>query len=835
MRTESKKTLLGREVIIVSLLALTLSSCILSSSGGGSSSRGATANTTYSVDPNYGRYLEDNPIILADNEDLSYSANMANYLSDEKYITSNQFLIGSCSAGGSDVTKCFEVRVDDSSGYLSATENRWAFSPSDDTEEFLQVQAFGNMRDITEKFHDSVEWSYELSQGYGYNSAIPYELYSSDERAFWYPSGVLKAYSECEEFNNAYYDASTKEICLGIIGNDLRTYSYMALDPTITFHEIGHAYTHILMNARHRANNTDTDIDSNLGYVFYDEAGSIGEGLSDFYSFYMTERTHFAEWGLGRFLSVPQSRPMSEDDDIHAAGINLSGEGRLSYPEYINYDPNEADVPYEAVHYGGQIASHFLHAFYISLLAESEVDDDYGIYYLDEDEDGEYEEYSYVENLYHCGMTKENALNMTMHLVFETLMELGDQTATGFGDVDDTIYNVNLDPDNAIEWLSMVKPINYRTFFQTFAKYFILTVGNDSYGMCNGLAYDKDEFELLMDRYGLLLFKTYNEDGNSHEDGHDGDHTAVTSTNRIQTVLVSKSKLKLDSRDDSATAFVIDTQSDILAAVESLILSGQMESISEQIDDSFAYNNGNAQISPGEVVGVALNVYNNSNSTMAGVQILANDWDHFSNSNPCNNLGDDFPLDTEGAADSSEEADYSENFESGSGDLVAGDCNYVTKDNGLEDDEELYPVCFVEYADDDATKWVNQNKYRQEIGLSANNCLGGSDSLNDCFIRVIKGGDQAYFSRLDAKSTWTETLDNDTTGTPTFTTSNVIFMEVSPWIPPGTTFNCRMRARFTNCSDCWHDSNFDNDDYLDFEFSGAEPFQILNFQFTVID
>ncbi len=374
--------------------------------------------------------------------------------------------------------------------------------------------------------------------------------------------------------------------------------------------------------------------------------------------------------------------------------------------------------------------------------------------------------------------------------------------------------------------MSMVKPINYRSFFQTFSKYFLQTVGNSSFGMCNGLAYDRDEYEKLLDRYGLLLFRTYNEDGNGYVsstiNGHAGTHTAVTSTNRVNTVLIAKDMLKLDDRSTSATAFVIDNQSDINAAIEAMILSGQITGISDQIDDNFAYNNGNAQISPGEVVGIALNVYNNSNSTMGGVQILANDWDHFQGGKPCNNLGDDFPLDSEGAA----------TVTTNTG------CDYVTRYNGqssLETNEGLAPVCFVEFNDSDATKWVNQNVFRQEIGLAANKCLGGSDSLNDCFIRMIKGGDQAYFSKLAPKSTWSETLDNDTTGTPTFTTSNVLFMEVNESIPPGTTFNCRMRARFTNCSDCYHDSNYNGDDYLDYEFSGAAPFKLINFQFTVID
>ena len=68
-----------------------------------------------------------------------------------------------------------------------------------------------------------------------------------------------------------------------------------------------------------------------------------------------------------------------------------------------------------------------------------------------------------------------------------------------------------------------------------------------------------------------------------------------------------------------------------------------------------------------------------------------------------------------------------------------------------------------------------------------------------------------------------------------FRFSNIIFMEIAPWIPPGTTFNCRFRTRFSNCEDCYNNDNFSKDDHLDYEFSGGEAFKLINFQFTVID
>jgi hypothetical protein len=511
----------------------------------------------------------------------------------------------------------------------------------------------------------------------------------------------------------------------------------------------------------------------------------------------MNNRTLFAEWALGRYLR--QARPMSEAESIHSPGVEKTREGRLNYPTYLTYDPNEPDVPFEDVHYAGQIPAHFFNAFYESLQDSTT-----------------------------CGLSADLALKMTMHLVFETLAEVGDQTATGSGTLttNPANYKVNLDPTNATEWISKNKPVTFRRFFQVFSKYFLRTLGNSAFGICNGREYYRDDYEKLLDSYGLLLFKTYNENGNNMSTGHSGSNTAVTTINRVKSQLISKDLLILDNRDNAATAFVIDNQADIKAAVESLILTGRIGSISSQIDGNFAFNNGNAQISPGELVGVAVNVFNSSNSPMAGVHILANDWDHTKNGAPCNNLGDGFPLDSEGAADLS------------SGEGGQGGCDYITRYNGknalLEPDEELAPVCLVELPEDDATKWVTQDKLIDSIGLPSQNCLGGSNSTKDCFIRAVKGADHAYYSKIDPQKTWAETLISSE-GIPEFNSSNVIFLEVSPWIPPGTTFNCRLRASFTNCDDCFHDSDNGNDDYLDYEFAGGEPFKIINFKFTVID
>jgi hypothetical protein len=798
LRRISQHTLLA-QTFKVSLIGvfLALYSCVPGSSTASKTRRGgstSTNNGTFSVAPNFGRYFDDNPIILSGNPNLDNTASLSPFLNNnQKFITTNQFLIAPCAAGGTEIDSCLEVRDSEVANYTTATENRWGFNVG--TTQFLEVQTFGNMRDITNKFMSNLEFSLNLSIGFGYTSAIPTNLFNATNKAFWYQSGLLKGYSNCGVDNNAFYDSAGQTVCLGNVTTVPPI--FISSDPTITWHEMGHAFNQISMNMRQRAFSGTISTQSSLGYLFYDEAGSINEGVADFYSQFMNNRTHFAEWGLGRYLI--QSRPMSEDDALHAPGIDTSTEGRLAYPAYVTYDPNEPEVPFEDVHYAGQIISHFLTAFKQS-----------------------------IEDTTVCGLSSDQAMQITIHLLTETLAELGDQTATGSGvlTTSTSAHRVNLNPDEAIEWISKNNPINFRRFIQTYSKYFIRSLGNSLFNMCGSSAYSRDDYEKLVDSYGLLLFKTYNEDDNHMSLGHSGVRTVVTPTNRVKSEFIKKDLLILDNRENSASAFIIDNQSDIKAAVEGMILSGQVSSISSQIDGNFAFNNGNAQISPGEVVGVALNLLNSSNSTMAGVHLLANDWDHAKNGALCNNLGDNFPLASEGAADLT------------SGEGTQGGCDYTTRYNGknsaLEPNESLAPVCFVELADTDATKWVVQDRLRSSIGMSKQNCLGGEDSTDDCFIRAIKGADHAFYSKLNPQQTWAESLQT-AEGIPTFNTSNVIFFEVSPDIPPGTTFNCRMRARFTNCEDCYHDELFSGDDYLDYEYAGAKPFKLINFKFTVID
>ena len=108
----------------------------------------------------------------------------------------------------------------------------------------------------------------------------------------------------------------------------------------------------------------------------------------------------------------------------------------------------------------------------------------------------------------------------------------------------------------------------------------------------------------------------------------------------------------------------------------------------------------------GKWLGVAINLFNSSHATMAGVQVLANDWDHAKKKAPCSHFEDAWPKPEQGAADLS------------SGENVQGGCHYITRTNGAdpieEPDEELFPVCFVELEEEGANQWLSQNRLMEK-------------------------------------------------------------------------------------------------------------------------
>ncbi len=785
-----------------------------------------------------GRIFSDNPIIVMNDYNLPEGYNMNNVLMKKNTIipiSDRSLLEMNCQLSHDNniyiVNNCFKSIDSKYAPPLINKKKKWGYNAN--SKEFLQVNVFGHSKILIEKWMENLKFLYEnmaydIDQNSllvtAYDTSIPHNIFQN--RGFWFAHErqMLLSYSNCNIENNAYYAPAENILCYGKNSN-MKNF-YLAQDPTIVYHEVGHALQKIMLNVRNWSAGIDMSVD--LGVTSYDEAGAIGEGVSDYFSYFVNQRTHFAEWALGRFHDL--SRPLTEDDPLHAPGISSKESERTSYPEYLLYEPNSAHNLFEDIHNAGMIISHYLVAL-TKDIQES------------------------------CSWSKQESLRYVMSILIESYAEMGDLTSQG-SDNYPTGF-MHLDSANSFEWITKVNPINYRKFAQTIAKkiYFTLSDGQAlrrrhhvPYSCGDNLIYPKDNIENILDMYGLLLFDTYNLDGNSINEGHSGIHTSslpetnpvINPLNRKRTVTIKKKHLIFDPKEGLPKAYIFDKRSNIQKIIQELTAIGQI-SLSDQIPSDFSFNNGDGRISPGEVVGVALNLYNNANATMGGIQILANDWDHVKHQTrvingeyvtrgfPCNNLGDNFPGDlSQGAADLS------------TGESVQGGCDYTTRYNGknktLEPREELAPVCLVQMDTESSTQWVQQDHYLQHRSDYDNRkCLGNSP--RDCLVRVIKGADQSWVGQIPPKSSWSTNLFNDKTKKFDFQSGHLVYLEInSEMITPGMTFTCRFRGRFTNCEDCFQDNNASPnssldlfDDFLDYEYSGARPFKILNFTFTIID
>lgn len=761
--------------LIALILILGIQSSCVPSVGNGLRSRDSASvvSSAAPVGMYQGHILADNPIILSKNNDLSPTYDL-NKLVSTATITTNAFLKGNTSCYGLDY--CFEVRENNKSPSALQTSNgKWSFNVY--SPEFLQVNSFYHLSKMFDMFYSNLSASFGIAYDPFlqplYDTALPLGLQATSNKFRGINNLPLIAYADCDNeyaADNAFFDRTTQTLCFGYISTQPKV--KWAQDSSTIYHELGHYFQRVQLNFR----NYSLTQKSDLGNLSYDEAASIGEGLSDYYSYYVNGRTHFAEWGAGRFLQA--SRPITESDSLHAVGVAEEIDKRLSYPQYLNYNPNNVSSPIEDTHYSGMIISHYLVALSKDLQTS-------------------------------CKMTKLSANNFIVHLLSETLAELGDLTTKGTENNATGLSKVNLSPSRALEWVSKVNPINYRSFSQTFAKNLKNTLANPSLLRCNGSIYTKDQIESLLDQYGLLLFRTYNENRNLN-----GVNSTVNSLNRKKSQFITKDQLILDPTPGASVAFVIDNRDQIRSGLTGLQRDGSLETLSSQTPSDLGFNNNNGKISPGEVVAIALNLFNNSNATMGGVQILASDWNHADASGkPCQFdatlTSDRWPLSSEGGQP----------------------CTTVSANV----DSDFAPVCFIQSNENSATKWISQSDFRDKMALDTSLCLNPTNDKN-CFIRALKGADQAYYSKINPNSTWGKTLADPKTGkAPSLSWGNVMLFEVSKHIPPGTVIDCRLRARFTNCEDCYHNKNNNNYDFKDKDYNGPTPYKVIHLQIPITD
>ena len=845
-----------------------------------------------------GPIYETNPLIAFDK--ASFSRPQFDEFVTRKFVTDNQVLATPCTfeqfvTSTSSITDstdadCFSVLNDRNATTAPITSLNGGWGYPVESDEFYQVNTFYHINKIIERFLDSLSFAHKTvhldsnmlipgAAKYNYINTNSYWL-SRDET-----NQELIAFSRCFLDNyNAFYSPADNILCFGFTNSEPEI--LIVQDPSVIYHEMGHAFVKLMMNQRNTTSGTDPNTltpffesypyESDLGTLFYDEAGAINEGIADYFSHYINARYKIGEWALGAF-SV--ARPMSETDDLHTAPVSKEPGERLKYPDFLQYDTGDPSQLSEDIHYAGQIVSHYL----VSLTDDLKT--------------------SCFENL-SASKQHQKATDIVVLLLSETLGEIGDLTAKGsdlfseyatLNTAQENVFFTNLNDQESFLWTQFVNPPNFRRFFRIFAKNILHHV---SLNLCQDYTLAKSE--QLLDEYGLLLFKSYEDSGLGYDVDSDTDvnyfnfnnssvfsgknlsalfaNTVVDEDNRRNSILVNKDLIYLD---EDVVAFVFDGQNDLNNIIAGLTFEGKNINTTQGIAGT-EYNNGNIKISPGEVVALSLNLKNNSNSTMAGVQVLANDWDHmklttpsdpiYSDGNPNNDppfsyinsstnitgldngdisgfiashspcIYEGFPKVTEGGVtdETTTTPGSCSYFSTTNQDLNFDDTSGTTVFSKYVEDSPQ-PICLVQLNDENETRWVSQDHFRRStLALEDKDCLNNpsmsSESFNpnECLIRALPGGNTSIFGKIDPQKTWAETLrGEDPDANITFTPANTVLFEVNKWIQPGTRFNCRFRVRFTNCNDCF--TRADGSEFKDRDYTGHTPFKLINFEFTVLD
>ena len=861
----------------------------------------------------------DNPTELVGTTFINGSSNLIGYLNsaysedlERDFVTNNNFLETKCSftqytsstttTTDSADQSCFLVLNDDLSSTQAIQSNDGSWNYEAESDEFYQVNLFYHTNKMLNRYLESLTFIHKHVHFDSNHKIAPATKWNlTDTKSYWLTkSGVpatLRAYANILMDDgddstpidlNAYFSPATNSIGFGY-NDDQISRLKMVQDPTVIYHELGHTLVKIMMNQRNvtstMGNIDSLEFESDLGVAFYDEAGAINEGIADYFSYFMLNRKKVGDWAFSTILNG--HRPLSEDDDFHTANVSSNTGEKLSYPQYVYYNPNFTSVNEEDNHNSGQIVTHYL----VNL---SETLKNTCSFQSSDSEEIHKQVGSYI-----------------LLLLNETLAEVGDLTSKGsdyFSEKagsqnqnHESIFFTNLNPEYSFLWAHYVNPPTFRKFFRIFSKNLKHYISDE---LCQNFSIDQSEE--LLDEYGLLLFKSYEDKGSGYDLGNIftnkndyvsstgsstdyfnftfpfneayvyagetlsplGSNNFINENNRNQTVLVSKEFIELDS---SSPALLFDGQAEIANFIASLTFEGINVTPTSGIAGT-EYNNNDVKIGPGEVIGLALNIFNNSNSPMAGVQILANDWDHMrlktttpevytpdqayinSSTNksglinneisgntaihePC--IFDGFPLDTEGGVTDTDAT-------------VAGNCSSITKSNYKLDLSKVennvtypryqldspQPICLIQFNDENETKWVSQDFYRKnKLDLSDNDCLNNKSmsadefNPNECLVRVLPGASTANYARINAQSNWPETIRDGTTNSVLFNYSSLIFMEINKWIEPGTKVNCRFRARASNCKDCFNNSS--GTEYQDYHYSGPLPYKIIDYQFTI--
>ncbi len=806
-------------------------------------------------------------------------------------------------------TDCIQVLSTDLPGVtpLQPNNGNWIYPPG--STEFYQVQAMYHSNKVIERMMSSVSFLHDKLH-FGPKSvppSVPYRLAEMGTWWFKHTSGTslmtqtaqLNVYSTITTEalrNNAFYEPAGNSVKLGWTtypgyktGDPFHV--LMVEDTSIIYHEMGHAFMTTFLNYRN-ANAVQgpggSVVWEPLPYQaapylgFYSELGAIGEGVADYFSYIINARPTIGDWGFGNF--VFGRRPMSEESSQHAPGISLLEDERLSYPDYLVYEPAQPQLPLEDVHSGaGLITSHYL----VALTRELQTK---------------------------CFVDHNTAVDYVMLAMADTFAFLGDLTAQGTDVNQSSRSLVNLHKEAAYDWYYSMRPVSMRRWSQVMAKNLYHHI---SLNLCP--QFGQDESEKLLDMYGLLLFRHYDDNGTYSDSPSETttgvgiattfprfdsyatsfsnggiqcpfvgspscanicpfpgspkcpsdsqtfgfnypnfnispttiQPTVVEEVNRIKSVIVPKASLVSKAGGLFSSVFIDDTQAFGNAIASQILFQGRVISPSVGLAGP-EYNNSNNRISPGEIIAIGLDLVNSSNIPLGGVTVLATPWAHMkidpalsatdkNKTKPCSING--FPSFTEGAVECGHEV------------LPPNGARYKPDPlNGTYPSKGLHPVCLVQMSENNETRWVSQDRFRREVlQLQDHQCLGfGTPDFSpaECLARFMPGNEMAFMAKIAPGLSYIETISKPyadfnasvpaaqripVSDIPGPASSSVLVMELNKWIPPGTNFTCRLRAQFSNCSDCFESGPNARNEFTDIEYAGHKPFKVFDLNFLVIE
>src|SRR5690606_9892554 len=131
----------------------------------------------------------------------------------------------------------------------------WVFNPG--TAEFYQVNSLYHVQASVDKFYEKLQFAYNRLHSLPLSIPKSIPSYLRNSGMFWFKgvsnvdsrlfrNDYINAFSQCNKNGNASFSSAGPELCFGY--HSSFPGFYFVQDPTVIYHEVGHALVSIMMN-----------------------------------------------------------------------------------------------------------------------------------------------------------------------------------------------------------------------------------------------------------------------------------------------------------------------------------------------------------------------------------------------------------------------------------------------------------------------------------------------------------------------------------------------------------------------------------------------------------